>query len=319
MNIAEQYIKGNLGGWLGEKLAREQFALFGGQEFKSYMPTSKAETKVMLYEAPRKVLGRDVFNYAQEIGSCVAHGMKNGLEHLICIEILNGDAEQFKHVSTAYLYGCGRVLEGGGQLGCNQDGSLGFWQAEAVQKHGVIPLSAIYNKNEDEIYEWLKTGPNEIPQLERSYGCRQGPPKNLIDIGVKHLIKGHNRVNTIEDYINSISSLAPVTIASDVGYEMQARNGVHRRSGRWDHQMVGIGYDQKSETALIMNSWGLNAHGQLLDFDDNHPLPLGCIRVSFRDLLSMLSRGDSHSISLFDGYEDRSKLLTKESFRLFGV
>jgi hypothetical protein len=317
--IAQQYQKGQTSGWLGEKLAREQFDLFGGKEFKPYMSVSRAETKVRLYDAPRKLLGRDILNYAQRIGACVAYGMKNALEILQCVEILwKGDAEQFKHISTAYLYGCGRVFVGGGQLGCNQDGSLGYWQAEAVKKYGVLPISDLKpDLTEEQIFNYLKNDSSEIANLERQYGCRSGPPKNLVDKASIHLIKGHNRVNTIEDYINSISSLSPVTIASNVGYEMQARNGVHRRSGRWDHQMMGESYDMKSETAVIRNSWGEDAHGKLFDFDDNSPIPLGCLRISFKDLESMLVQGDSHSISLFDGYQDRSKILTREDFRIF--
>ena len=313
-------------GWLGEKLAREQFDLFGGKEFKSYMPTSRAETKVRLYDAPRKLLGRDLTCYPQRIGSCVAHGMKHALEFLQCLEILNGDAEQFKHISTAYLYGCGRVFVGGGQLGCNSDGSLGYWQAEAVMKYGVLPMSELLpGKTEDEIAQWLVSDADwsnrntQTGNLERQFGCRTGPPADLVEKAKKHLIKGHKRVNTIEDFINSISALAPVTIASNVGYEMQARNGVHRRSGRWDHQMMGVAYDQKSETAVIQNSWGPDAHGKLYDFDDNDPLPPGCLRVSFNDLAVMLAQGDSHSINLFDGYEDRTRILNKNSFKIFGA
>jgi hypothetical protein len=263
------------------------------------------------------------------VHNCVAHGMKNAIELLECLEILlNGDAETFKYVDTAYLYGCGRVFVGGGQIG--GDGSVGSWQADAVQKYGVLFSTDHYKgKSDDELIQYLlddadpQNNPNpnntrsEVGKRERKWGNRPGPPKEFVELASKHLIKRADLVTSVDDAFQALASLSPITVASNQGFDMLPdRNGIHQPRGQWAHQMMIQGIDLNREVGIIRNSWGSDPHGQLYDFDDNSPLPLGCIRPPLRTIERMLSQGDSYAISMFDGYEDRTSILSKEDFYL---
>src|SRR5690606_29875511 len=45
---------------------------------------------VRLWEAVRKVIGKDLPNYPQEIGDCVGHGAKNAAGTLACVQLAGG-------------------------------------------------------------------------------------------------------------------------------------------------------------------------------------------------------------------------------------
>jgi hypothetical protein len=242
----------------------------------------------------RKVLGKDTPNYAQEVGDCVSFGAKNAIEYLACIDIfVRGEAEKFRPIFPPYLYGTGRVFIGNGQLG-NSDGSLGSWQAKAVEKYGAIPS--------DE-----EGTPKYSGTVARQWGRRPGPPDKFVELGKQHLVQSTVKVETWEDFVKFICNGYPVTVASNVGFEMQAgSDGFHNRSGSWAHQMCFIGVDDEYEKpyGCLLNSWS-DVHGSIKDFKTGEPWPKGTLRVHKKDIESMLAQGDSFAYSQWVGFPEQ--------------
>jgi intein/homing endonuclease len=219
-------------GWAGTirpDLFRESFnmiAAFPRLRIKGSRPITGARS--MLWEVGRKVLGKDTPNYAQEIGDCVSFGAKNAIEYVQFYPIANGQANTFKQVFPPYLYGCGRVLIGGGKMG-NEDGSLGSWQAQAVMKYGTIPLDA-------------DGCPAYSGQVAKSWGYR-GAPDNFVTIGKTHIVKSAALVSTWDELCTALVNGYPVTIASDVGFDMKERSdGFFHNSTSWGHQLCATPY-----------------------------------------------------------------------------
>lgn len=288
------YESGQIAGWAGEALARYQWNMVKDDTaFKKFSTEGPKTTvgKMMLYDFTRKVLGKDTRNYNQLEGSCVAFGAKNANEYLQCIEIVKGDAEEFKEMFVPYFYGAGRVFIGGGQI--RGDGSLGSWQALAVVKYGGIP---------SELSGLPKYGPGIAGS--RDWGDKPGPSQKWVDIGKKHLIKSAAKINNWDEFTAAITNGYPCTIASSQGFTMEPDSrGFHRPSGTWHHQMTGIGVDNEhaSPYAIILNSWS-DVHGHLKDFKTGEPLPVGVLRVEKATVERMIAAGETFAYSQFDGF-----------------
>lgn len=282
-----------LQGWVGAtrpELLREAFNMISSFiPFKIYGSAPIAGARSMLWEVGRKVLGKDTPNYAQEIGDCVSFGAKNAIEYVQFYPIANGIANTFKQVFPPYLYGCGRVLVGGGRMG-NEDGSLGSWQAEAVMKYGTISLDT-------------EGCPAYSGQIAKQWGSR-GSPDNFVTIGKTHIVKSAANIKTWDELCTALVNGYPVTIASDVGFDMKQRSdGFFYNSTSWGHQMCIIGMDNayKEPHACILNSWS-DSHGQIKDFTTGEMWPMGTLRVHQKDIEKILSQGDSFVYSSFDGF-----------------
>jgi len=65
----------------------------------------------------------------------------------------------------------------------------------------------------------------------------------------------------------------------------------------------------------ILNSWG-DVHGQLLDFDDQSPWPVGMLRVKAVTVDAMIRQEDSFAFSASDGFPGEAEVLNKEDFQL---
>jgi hypothetical protein len=257
------------------------------------------QTRVMLWEVARKLLGKDPLNYAQQVGDCVSFGAKNAIEHLQAFEIANGDAEEWHGVLPAYLYGTGRVLIGGGRL--FGDGSLGVWQAKAVMQYGFI--------TNDMPNALGHTPPKYSGSLARQWGRGSGPPTEWVDVGKQHLIQSAVMVKTWDEAANAIFNGYPVTIASNVGFDMLPRSdGYHHYSTRWAHQMCLIGIDLGGDGVephgCILNSWD-DVHGAITDFRTKQVWPKGTLRVRMADIVSILQADDSFAYSKCQGLPAR--------------
>lgn len=298
-DLVELYETGRLSGWAGPKeaqIAWEQLRRTDSfyEDITKYI-TGEGTNKMMLYEVTRKLLGKDTDNYGQEIGDCVSFGMKNAIEYLQAVEIfLKGDREIWKPVFPPYLYGTGRVFSGGGRLGCNSDGSLGSWMADAVIKYGVL-------------FSDTEGLPSYSGSVAKRWGCRPGPDEKYVNIAKTFPVKSAASINTWEGLKAAIVNGYPVTVASNQGFSMSpSSDGYHRARGSWAHQMciIGIGTYKGEDYCIILNSWG-DVHGQLLDFDDpSVKLPIGCIRARRSEIEdSMIKSGEVFAISGFEGFK----------------
>ena len=284
-------------GWAGETEANrawdeigDQFQVFGIKG----VTESKAGGTYRLWKFVREVLGKDTPNYAQQTGDCVSMGAQNAVEHVACVEISNGESELFKRAFAPYLYYTSRVLIGKNQLR-GRAGSVGSWMAKAVEQYGVVPVDA-----------------EELPpysgELADRWGDGNGSPEQWLDVGASHLITTTSRVNNWSELVEAIGNGYPVTIASNLGFNMKpSSDGYHRRKGSWAHQMCIVGVcDGSKPWAAIRNSWGKDAHGQLTDFETGDAWPLGTLRVRPEDLEPAFRSGELYAFSQFEGFPEQN-------------
>jgi hypothetical protein len=297
--IANIYDSGNIEGWPGEAIAKEEFYLLASQpqqQFFTMLPRlgPQANGKMMLYQFPRKVLGADTKNYPQQIGDCVSFGAKNAIEHLICVQQALGVApSKFRPVYPPYLYGCGRVFIGRGRIKPSEDGSVGAWQAKAVEQFGAVA------SDEQGV-------PPYAGSVAKKWGG-SGPPRELVEIGKHYPVKSAAQVNSFQDLVSAITNGYPCTVASNQGFQMQAsQDGFHAPKGKWGHQMCIIGVDASYRIpyAIIVNSWG-DVHGHLKDFETGEALPIGCLRVRAEIIESMIKQGDTFAYSHLQWFEEQ--------------
>lgn len=289
-----------------QELVREQFDLWGASLPQFRIIGSgpiKANGRMMLWELGRKLILTDPLNYPQEIGDCVSFGGKNAIEYMQFFPMANGERLKWTRAFPPYLYGCGRIFIGKGQLG-RQDGSLGVWQAKAVQQYGMIASDA-------------QGCPQYSGSVARQWGASPGPNESWVKLGKEKLVQTIALIKTWEDFVAAIMNGYPVTVASNVGYSMTPqRDGFHRREGSWPHQMCFIGVDDDASDphACLLNSWG-DVHGQVKDLKTGELWPKGTLRVRKADVLRMLSEADSWAYSSFNGFPAQE--LTREDFNLW--
>jgi len=302
-------VSSNYCGWAGEDVLKEHFYLFGDNvdNISTYkLITDIKDKRFMGWEINRKVLGKDLPVYIQEIGDCVSFGAKQVNEYNILADIFIRPTEfdNYKELYAPYFYGTGRVQIGGGRLW--GDGSLGVWQQDAVKQYGILA--------------------SDTPGLQKYQGSiakswgRNGPPSNFLEIGKKHLVRVTAKVTSAEDCAIALMNGYYTSVCSDWGFNMQAsRDGFHAPRGVWNHCMSICGFEWHPQYGLyfiILNSWG-NVHGRLVDFQTGEQLPAGCLRVRGEYLDKMLKQGDSYTYSNVNGFEERSKELQKSDFYLW--
>lgn len=280
-------------GWAGAEEADKVW-----QEINDQFPTfaiygdvaSNAATEYMaLFEITRKVIGKDPLNYPQAVGDCVAQGARGAVNTLAAQEIFTGDAEEWHDVFAPYFYGTGRVLVGKGQLR-GGDGSLGSWQAKAVELYGALAADG------DGV-------PAYSGELSREWGDK-GPPQKFVEQGKKNLIRTTARLFSAEDTAMSVINGHPATIASNQGFEYLPRtDGFHYPRGTWPHQMVITVVDRNPKDPYfgILNSWG-DVHGVLRDFRTGNTWPKGMLRVRWSVVDRMIRSGEAFAYSRFDGF-----------------
>ncbi len=226
-NIATEYCRGAVNGWLGEDRAAEEFNLLRNQflYFPNFLVAGAAGKKQFLYRFVRKAIGSDTKNYPQQIGDCVSFGAKNAVEYLICTEkAVNGIREDFHPIFPPYIYGTSRVQVGGGRLG-NEDGSLGSWAAQSVMKYGILAAD--------------DSGvPAYSGQVAKTWGRSPGPAQNFLDIASKRPVKSAAQIKSWEELVAAIVNGYPCTVASNQGFAMEAdSSGFHQAKGQWGHQL----------------------------------------------------------------------------------
>lgn len=298
VDIAGEYERGNLRGWVGKAPAELSYQSVRQLLFDFRISGQTRETsgrKAMLYQVVRKVLGKDTLNYAQQIGDCTSFGAKNAVEYVQCCEILGGQRDEFSPVFPPYFYGASRVLIGHGQMG-NEDGSSGAWTAAAAQKYGVL------SSEEPDV-------PSYSGSVARQWGAT-GPPDQFVSLAQPHPVQSTARVQTWDDVVAALVNGYPLTVASNQGFQMEAApDGFHHPGSQpWPHQMCVIGVDETYEIpyVVILNSWG-DVHGQLTDFQTGENLPVGVLRVK-RDVFepNMLDAGEVYAYSQFIGFPEQN-------------
>ncbi len=277
---------------------REEYWQKHGDNHASFFVAGDREPprKVQLWRIFREVLGFDPDLTPQPTGNCVAAAADDVIELIQAIEIGLGQAEEFHPIYNPYHYATGRVFVGGNRLKGGA-GSLGGWQAKAIEQFGVIRLDQ-----------------DGLPEYNQKNCDRWGDDRDAdgqsfrdyVEQGKEHPIKATARVKTIEQVIQSLANLYPLTIAASFGYRMKADSptGTMRQGESWGHQMSVWGYDLDEGTVEIKNQWG-DVHGSLIDPGDNEELPRGFIRTGMETFEKHLRNSETISYSNFDGFPEQ--------------
>lgn len=274
------------------------------QFFVSGQVGSSEGAVVELWDYARAINGGKHFpTFRQAIGDCVANGLANALNYGQAADIYFGRvaATEFHPVDRPWLYGVSRTDKeiGNGRLG-SSDGSVGRWAVMAAKMRGVLAADA-----------------NGVPpysgERARSWGIR-GPPEEFAWLAGPHTLETYAQVSTYEDVRDALANSYPVTIASNVGFQMQpvVSGGKHwgRPSGSWAHQMCLIGIDDTAVSpftgekgaAYCLNSWGDNAHGTPAD-----DAPPGGFWIDRKTIERIVRQNDSWAVSGFAGFPARPK------------
>jgi hypothetical protein len=232
----------------------------------------------------------------QNMGNCVAYSAFLVLCYLMLQEILViGDNEEFYYPFIPYLYGAGRVYEGGNRLG--GDGSNGIWQINACMKHGVLPsdLSGI---------------PDGAPQCSSSIGRTWGRSKSTLDQwrpkALPYKIRATTRCTSAEDVKKMIVDYQyPVTHASSAwfrrsGYDSKYELTLWTLGGRAAHQtFTEACFEIKGQWFFyIGNQWGNNYHG-----NPGRGFPLGGFVVPFETYDRFIKTSACYAYQDFGGRE----------------
>ena len=286
-------------GWVNDPIGVEKVLAVLPRPIFAYQAnritdSGKGKT-VLLHEILGNLLGTFPI-HKQEIGDCVSHGWALGIDVLKAVEsVLKKEPEQFlAPTATEYLYYTGRVKVGGGKLG-NDDGSLGAWQAKAVQDHGVAAR--------------LKYDGVDLTEYSGKRAKEWGSPRAAIppaveSAGRQHPVQTASLITSYEDARDAIANGYPIPVCSMQGFsETRDGEGFARAQGQWAHCMLFMAVDDNPRRPglLCMNSWGPD----WITGPKRLGQPDGSFWVEAATVTSMLRQRDSYAISNFKGYPAR--------------
>jgi hypothetical protein len=198
---------------------------------------------VLLYEAARAVMGRDLDAGPQAIGDCVGWAFAGGVDLLACVEIVAGEAESYDwegRASTEVIYALSRREYGSANRWI--DGSSSSWAATAVRKGGTLSRARVG------AYD---------PQRAREWG-RTGLPNDLEEEAEEHRVAKTALVGNFAEARDALANGYPVAVGSNVGFATERdAEGFCGRKGKWNHCMKFVAVKDDERPALLcMNSPG---------------------------------------------------------------
>ncbi|MFK7821918.1 MAG: hypothetical protein AB8G99_24685 [Planctomycetaceae bacterium] len=202
---------------------------------------------IKTWKIVKQVAGRHIERNQGSVGSCVAFGLAGAADALRCIQIVQKKTgEEFRApLSPEYFYGASRVEIGQGQL-AGSDGSLGAWAIRAYQEYGSL-LQQRYGSVDLRKYDERRC---------RTWG-ENGVPDELEQTGREHPLITASQVGSFDECMDIYANGGVCTFASDLGLtNKRDAEGFLHKSGRWAHQMYGIGAkDDRRPGILFDNSW----------------------------------------------------------------
>ena len=248
---------------------------------------------VYLWDFAKQVTGDVLPGRNQgQVGSCVAFGCCSAIEHVMCVEIAQGQNEEFQPLVQEICYSGGRIEIGKGSLG-RGDGSLGIWSAMFVNKYGILNRGVFLD------------GKYDLTTYSQSL-CRQwgnsGVPDDLEPLVKQHPVKSFTKVSDWNSCKKALAQGYALSIASNQGFTTSRdKNGICRPSGVWNHQMAVVGYAtiEGQEYGFILNSWG-----NYMGTNNRGPgdAPVGGFYAHSSVIDKMLKQGDSFCYSGVEGF-----------------
>lgn len=227
-----------------------------------------------------------------QVGSCVSFGCCSAIEHVMCVEIAQGQNEEFQPLIQEIVYGGSRVEIGNGSLG-RGDGSIGAWAAKFVNTYGILNRGVFLDGKYDLT--------NYSQSLCRQWGA-SGVPNDLEPLVKQHPVKSTTKISDWNSCKKALAQGYALSIASNQGFTTSRdKNGICRPSGTWNHQMAVIGYTtiESQEYGFILNSWG-----NYMGSSNRGPgdAPVGGFYAHSSVIDRMLKQGDSFCYSGVEGF-----------------
>lgn len=227
----------------------------------------------------------------KDLGSCVGNGFSHAIDTLLAIQILAGQAAEWKQTAVESVYGGSRVEIGGGRI--RGDGSVGAWAKQSVEKIGTLAM---------EKHDGVDLTEYSVARV-REWG-KNGIPDKLEPKAREHIVKGGALVKSWADVKRSIQQGYPVPVCSDQGFTMERdKDGFCKPSGKWMHCMALIGVRGGARPgAFCLNSWGDNAHtGPVWPAD----APVAGFWIDADVVDRMVRQGDSFALADANGFPAR--------------
>lgn len=238
----------------------------------------------------------------QLIGDCVSWGGELVCTMLMAMQHVKGEGTWVAEGATESLYGLRAEL---GDRSWS-DGWYGSGCAEALQKYGIC-LRLDYSKETGNDEHDLREYSGEKAKQWGYYGCGGENDKGKLDaIAKQHPAKGVTQVRNAKEAAAALNIGCPITIASNVGFGSMRRNndGIVRRSGSWNHQMMigGVKYFNGEPLFRIFQSWGPNScSGPDPGIEDE--AISGCSWwATAEDIDDILGQEDSYAFSRIEGF-----------------
>lgn len=323
--IAQNDDLGFYGGWNDDPDARELIKsklAETGQVYFGDTPAGRAfkgndNDDVLLTDAAVKVKGGWIPVRDQgSVGSCVAFGVVDAVEHLFCVQIVNAlhagrpPPIEYKELVQEAVYGGSRVEVGGGRI--RGDGSVTAWAAQWLQQKGGALARGKYGTLDLTAYN---------VQRCREWGSR-GVPDNLEPIARESPVKGITFVRNADEAWKAIGQGYPIAVGSSVGFGNRGpwnrdANGFLRESGQWGHCMsvVGRATINGQKAFLYRNSWGSDVHKGPKG-GKNIP-DSGCFFVTYATANKMFREGDAIAFSDAVGFPAKDEFFINFNGRLF--
>lgn len=281
-------------GWIYNKGEIERIQGLQPKPFLHLYGANTPQRKtVLLYNAERKVHGTFT-HLVQNDNDCVAHGSAHALNAVKSVEIVNGDAEEWKG-STArppiYWITRNDPKLGNGMFR-GQGGSTVGWAAECFKTVGSV-IEGVY-------------GSVDVSNYSKASALKYAdslPPKDIYDACSAHKIKTISSISSINDACYSLENGYPLIVAGINAFTSKRdKNGFCRidPNNSWAHCQAALGVRYDIEGIFIINSWPDYLSGPL-----GLEAPEGGYWISFSDFYDCFignRNSETFSISQFDGY-----------------
>lgn len=182
---------------------------------------------------------------SQTTGDCVSHGDRNARDvtRSVEIHIKNDPEEYFKRGATEPTYG---------YRGHSGEGMDPYRASRFVTEYGFM-----VRQN----YE----GVVDLSQYNSNIGSRwgsSGPPPKVLDLCKQHSVGEYVSPNDPDEAMALFFNGYACHSGQNVGFNSSPNSqGIHDRSGSWNHDMATVGFDDTKEiwpvrVYFVPNSWG---------------------------------------------------------------
>lgn len=274
-----------------------------------------------LWQAVRKLIGKDPAWVWQQTGSCV--GASTGSATMVAqgVEILiNGDREEYRHPWWLFAYGRSRFHAG---IKGRGEGSWGSAMAKALITDGIFELDPEGQPDlpDPTIRNGWSVHSSGI-EMDWSDGGRIAA--NWLTVGKTRLFKTAARIRSADEMIAALANGYVCITAGMFGFspmvpgvEGKSPNQVRlvrRWNASWSHQMFDVEFWDHPDLGPIFgkgNQWGATAHGTP---PSDYPNCMYYVTYDLQDQILKSRDTECYALSGYDGFPAREVELNFAAF-----